>query len=178
MKKSSQEALHDELSFFYAQITPHFLYNTLNTIIGLSYKSEEKTREALQYLTVYFRAKLNFYNRGEMVLLGKELELVQSYVEIEKMRFGDRIHLYINVDDTIHINIPPLTLQPLVENAIEHGLLKRKGGGILYLSVRRVKEGTEIIIEDNGVGMKEEQRIKLLKGKTNGIGFTNAVRRL
>src|SRR5690625_5883202 len=84
MKKSSEEALHDELSFFYAQITPHFLYNTFNAIIGLSYKDTEKAREALQHLAVYFRAKLDFYNRDAIIPLKKEIDLVKAYVKIEK----------------------------------------------------------------------------------------------
>lgn len=178
MKKSSEKSIHDELSFFHAQIIPHFLYNTLNTIIGLSYKDAKKTREALQHLAIYFRAKLNFYRRDEMIHLSKELELVESYTEIEKMRYGDRIHINFNIDDTINISIPPLTLQPLVENAIEHGLLKNNGGGRLCISVRRVTKGIEIVIEDNGVGMEEEKRVKLLTGENEGIGFTNAVKRL
>src|SRR5699024_8153521 len=144
--------LHEELSYFYAQITPHFLYNTINTIIGLSYKSQEKTREALQHLTVYFRAKLNFYKRGEMIPLSKELELIRSYIEIEKLRFGDSIRIHFDIDESIDCPIPPLTLQPLIENAIEHGLLKKDKGGDLYLSVRRLKKKIEITVEDTGAG--------------------------
>lgn len=178
MKASAKQSLHDELSFFYAQIIPHFLYNTLNTIIGLTYHDNEKTREALQYLAIYFRAKLNFYGRGETIPLEQELELVEAYTEIEKMRFGDRINVIMDVDESIDIHIPPLTLQPLVENAIEHGLLPKEAGGTLIISIHRVDGNIDIMIEDDGRGMDEAKRQQLIAGEASGIGFKNAVQRL
>lgn len=93
MKASSQEALENELKFLSTQITPHFLYNTFNTIIGLSYKGEEKTREALHHLSTYFRAKLDFQGQNNLIPLENEIELVQAYPPIEKMRFGNRLNI-------------------------------------------------------------------------------------
>lgn len=178
MKASAKKSLHDELSFFYAQIIPHFLYNTLNTIIGLTYIDSEKTREALQYLAIYFRAKLNFYGRGEMIPLERELELVEAYTAIEAMRFGDKLQISMEIDESIYLEIPPLTLQPLVENAIEHGLLTKEGPGKLLVSVQGEGNQITIIIADDGLGMDEEKRQALLAGETSGIGFKNAVQRL
>lgn len=178
MKKSSEEALHDELSFFYAQITPHFLYNTFNAIIGLSYKDTEKAREALQHLAVYFRAKLDFYNRDAIIPLKKEIDLVKAYVKIEKIRYGDKLNIQFNVDENIAAEIPTLTLQPLVENAVQHGIMKRKSGGTLHISIQKEAEGVEVIIEDNGVGMTMERRDEILHEKSKGIGVINSIKRL
>ena len=178
MKESSQEALYDELNFFYAQITPHFLYNTLNTIIGLSYKDSEKAREALQHLAVYFRAKFNFFDRDAIIYLKKELELIRSYIKIEQMRYGDKLEVQYDIDQSIDVKIPTLVLQSLVENAVQHGIIKQKGGGTLWISVQKVGAGVEVIIEDNGVGMSQEQQEEILHGRAKGIGIMNSVKRL
>src|SRR5690606_30781443 len=106
--------------YYYAQITPHFLYNTLNTIIGLSYIDQEQTREALEHLATYFRTKLNFKKQRSFITLEEEVELVKAYLAIEKMRFEERLLIEYNIDETIKICIPTMTLQPLVENAVQH----------------------------------------------------------
>lgn len=178
MKESSQEAVNNELSFFYAQITPHFLYNTLNTIIGLSYKDEEKTREALQYLAVYFRAKLDYKNHHSLVPLEDEVELVQAYLAIEKMRFGERLTIEYDIDETFEGLIPSMTIQPLVENAVRHGIAKKKEGGTVTLSINKNMEYIEIIIEDDGIGIPIEKQKELLNERNTRIGFTNPFKKL
>jgi len=178
MKKSAQDSLNYELSFYYAQIKPHFLYNTLNTIIGLSYIDEEKTREALQHLSIYFRAKLDFQGQHSLVTLEDELELVQSYLAIEQMRFGDRLTIEYTIDETIEAKIPSMTIQPLVENAVQHGISKQKDGGVLQLTVERDFSDIKITIEDNGVGIPLEKQQELLDGKNKRIGFTNPLKKL
>jgi len=178
MKKSAQDALNHELSFYYAQIKPHFLYNTLNTIIGLSYTDEEKTREALQHLAIYFRAKLDFQGHHSLVTLEDEVELVQSYLAIEQMRFGDRLTIEYAIDETIEAYIPSMTIQPLVENAIQHGISKQQDGGTLQLAIEREFSNIKITIEDNGVGIPLEKQQELLEGKNNRIGFNNPLKKL
>ncbi|GGA20640.1 histidine kinase [Psychrobacillus lasiicapitis] len=178
MKKSSQDALNLELSYFYAQITPHFLYNTLNTIIGLSYEDEEKTREALQHLSIYFRAKLDFQGHHSFVPIEDEVELVQSYLAIEKMRFGERLTIEYAIDETIEAYIPSMTIQPLVENAVQHGISKQEQGGTLQLAIEREFPNIKITIKDNGVGIPLEKQQELLEGKNNRIGFTNPLKKL
>lgn len=178
VKKSSQEAINYELSYFNAQITPHFLYNTLNTIIGLSYKDEEKTREALQYLAIYFRAKLDYKNHHSLIQLEDELELVYAYIAIEKMRFGERLTVEYDIDETIEGLIPSMTIQPLIENAVQHGIAKKKDGGTVRLSIKKPKNDIEIIIEDDGVGIPLEKQVELLNERYTRIGFTNPFRKL
>lgn len=178
MKEAAQEALHNELNYFHAQITPHFLYNTLNTIIGLSYKDEEKTREALGHLSTYFRAKLDVYNRDSMISIKKEMELVKSYLAIEQMRYGDRLIVRYDIEESVNVKLPSLTIQPLVENAIQHGLSKKSSGGTLFISIRKKIEGVKIIIQDDGIGMSQAKQQQLIKAETNGIGFINAMKKL
>ncbi|UAC48569.1 response regulator [Bacillus aquiflavi] len=178
MKKSAQEAIHNELSYFYAQITPHFLFNTFNTIIGLSYIDEEKTREALEHLSTYFRAKLDFYKQDSLISINKEIELVKSYLSIQQMRYGDRLRVHYHIDESIEVMLPSMTIQPLVENAVQHGITKKISGGDLWLSIQRSCDGVKIVVKDNGVGMTEEKRANLLKENTIGIGFKNTFKKL
>ncbi len=178
MKESSQAAVNNELSYYFAQITPHFLYNTLNTIIGLSYKDAEKTREALQYLAIYFRAKLDYKNHHSLVPLEDELELVQAYLAIEKMRFGERLTIEYDIDETIEGLIPSMTIQPLIENAVQHGIAKKKDGGTVRLSIKKVADEIEIVIKDDGVGISMDKQKELLNGRNNRIGFTNPLKKL
>ena len=178
MKKSAQDALNHELSFFYTQIKPHFLYNTLNTIIGLSYDDEEKTRDALQHLAIYFRAKLDYRGQHLLTMLEDEVELVQSYLAIEQIRFGDRLTIEYDIDETIEAYIPSMTIQPLVENAVQHGISKQKHGGTIHLAIEREFPNIKITIEDNGIGIPLEKQQELLDGKNNRIGFTNPLKKL
>lgn len=173
MKKSAQDALKNELGYFYAQITPHFLYNTLNTIIGLSYTDQEKTREALEHLATYFRAKLDFQKQYSFVPIEDEIELVEAYLAIEKMRFGERLTIEYEIDDTIETYIPALTFQPLVENAVQHGLSKKSEGGTLRFSVQEEKTDIKIVIEDDGVGIPQEKQNDLFRNKNEGLGLIN-----
>jgi len=180
MKKSAQDAVEHELSYFYAQITPHFLYNTINAIIALSWFDQEKTRTALNHLSTYFRGKLDYRKQRSLVPLEEEVQLVMAYLAIEQMRFEDRLHIEYHIDETIRTYIPAMTLQPLVENAVRHGITKRKKGGTLRLAIEREQEQQhiKITIEDNGVGIPPEKQQELLRGRNERLGFTNPFRKL
>ncbi|BDH63759.1 hypothetical protein MTP04_38890 [Lysinibacillus sp. PLM2] len=178
MKKSSKESLINELTMYYSQIKPHFLYNTLNTIIGLTYIDSKQTREALTHLATYFRAKLDFNSYHSLVTLENELELVHSYLEIEKIRFGDRLRIIYDLDDSAHAIIPLMTIQPLIENAVHHGIGKTSHGGTVKLSVQKVHDNVKIVIEDDGIGISNEKQLELLNGGNSRIGFTNPFKKL
>lgn len=176
MRQSSVEA---EMNYLYAQVTPHFVYNTLNTIIGLSYTNIEHTREALYALATYFGAKLNVhYQRDYFVPLQEELELVKAYLYIEKLRFGDRLTVRYDIDETIDMMIPALSLQPFVENAVVHGITKKESGGTIEMDVRREGHIIQIKIFDNGIGMDNEKLEQLRNGKSERIGFANPLKKL
>lgn len=178
MKKSAQDAVEHELSYFYAQITPHFLYNTLNSIIALSWSDQEKTQTALEHLSTYFRGKLNYSKQRSLVPLEEEVQLVMAYLAIEQMRFEERLQIEYHIDETIQTYIPAMTLQPLVENAVRHGISKSKNGGTLRLTIEREQQYIKITIEDNGVGIPPEKQQELLRGRNERLGFTNPFRKL
>lgn len=175
--QSSLDAIEDEMNYLYAQVTPHFIYNTLNTIIALSYTDIENTREALYCLATYFRAKLNVHYRNSMVPLDDEIELVKAYLYIEKMRFGDRLNVKYDIDESLQPLIPALSIQPLVENAVFHGISKKKEGGTIEVSIQREGQFIRIKIYDNGVGIPEEKLQQLMSEKNSRIGFTNPLKK-
>ncbi|MEF3313661.1 ATP-binding protein [Paenibacillus sp. GYB004] len=178
MKSSSERAVRREMDFLQAQITPHFLYNSLNALVGLSYKDVNKLRETIQHLTVYLRAKFTFVFQSETVPLERELELVRAYLAIEQLRFGQRLKVKYSIDEKAQSLLPPLILQPIVENAVRHGIGQKPEGGTVHLIVRRSEQGLEITVEDDGVGMDEQTLVMLENGHADGIGIGNVNRRL
>lgn len=178
MKKSAEKALHTELSYFYGQITPHFLYNTLNSIIALSYSDIENTREALVNLSVYFRAKLDFYKGDTFVPLDEELELVYAYLSIEKIRYGDRLNIHYEIDEEIELLLPSVTIQPIVENAVQHGISKQLKGGDIWLKIYRQNHQIIIRVEDNGTGIEQAKLEQLRNGDSDGIGYMNMYKKI
>ena len=178
VRQSSIDAIEDEMNYLYTQVTPHFVYNTLNTIIGLSYTDIGSSREALYCLATYFRAKLNVHYRNSLVSIEEELEIVKAYLYIEKMRFGDRLTVTYDIDESIHSLIPALSIQPLVENAVFHGISKKKEGGTVEVSVQREERFVRIKINDNGVGISEDKLKQLVSEENTRIGFANPFKKI
>lgn len=179
MKKSVEEGLEKEFQYFYSQISPHFLYNTINTIIGLSYKDSEKARIALNNLSIYFRGKLDIHREKGLVTLESELELIMAYLEIEQMRYGERLNIEYDIEEGLKAMIPPLTLQPIVENSVRHGATTKASNGTVKITARRDMEGfIKITIEDNGIGMTAEKQEEILKGNNQRIGFKNVMEKI
>ncbi|RJE85076.1 response regulator [Paenibacillus sp. 1011MAR3C5] len=177
VRQSSIDAIEEEMNYLYAQVTPHFVYNTLNTIIALSYKDIKNTRSALYYLSTYFRAKLNVHYRNSMVSISEEIELVKAYLYIEQMRLDDRLTVIYDIDESIAIQIPALSLQPLVENAVFHGISKKKEGGTVEISVKRDGQLIRIKIDDNGVGIPEDKLQQIVGGGNSRIGLKNPLKK-
>ncbi|MNC46374.1 Sensor histidine kinase YpdA [compost metagenome] len=120
-------------------------------------------------------------NSHQRVALAHELELVRAYVYIEKARFGERLSVEWDIDEGINTALPPLTLQPLVENAVRHGLLSRSRGGVLTIRIHSREGFTYFEVRDNGKGMTQEQVSRLLDNSrkfSGGIGLLNTNRRL
>ncbi|KOS63957.1 ATP-binding protein [Lysinibacillus sp. FJAT-14222] len=177
VRQSSIDAIEVEMNYLYSQVTPHFVYNTLNTIIGLSYTDMDNTREALYCLATYFRAKLNVHYRNSFVSIEEEIELVKAYLYIEKMRFGDRLTIKYDIDESIQLMIPALSIQPFVENAVFHGISKKQEGGTIEVSVQREGQFVRIKIYDNGVGIPDDKLQQLLNEESSRIGFTNPLKK-
>lgn len=168
-----------ELKALQAQINPHFLFNALNTISAMCRTEPLTARKLLINLSNYFRATIE--TSPDLVDINKELNTVLYYLEIEKARFGDRFDIEINISPNIDVKVPPLTLQPLVENAIKHGLIgSKKGKGRIVISVTKHSDCYILKVLDDGCGMDEELAHKVLRGQCgdNKIGLYNVHQRL
>jgi len=172
-----------EMAFLQAQIKPHFLYNALNTIISLLPSDPDRTTRLLMELSRYLRSSFDFQNREQVTMLHKELGLIQSYLSIEKARFEERLEVEYDVQADGNLPIPPLSIQPIVENAVRHGLMSKEEGGKLLISIREQGDRLYVDVHDNGVGMNPEQPSEMISGKqqrgaTGGVGLRNIQARL
>lgn len=181
VKQSMHEKVRMESAWLQAQIQPHFLFNALNTIMALSEIDMGRMHKVLEAFSHLLRRKFQFDNLNMLSPIEEEIALVKDYLLIEKERFQDRLHVIWEIDNDLNVVLPALTIQPLVENAIHHGLMKRIEGGKLL--VRVVKKGAyiEIVVEDDGVGMEEafvKERLEKGKHAQSGIGLVNTNLRL
>ncbi len=164
-----------ELRALRAQVNPHFLFNSLNTIADLTVIAPDQAEEMTVRLASVFRYVLISTDR-HFTSLKEELEFVSSYLHIEQTRFGDRLKVDFEVDpSTLDQQIPTLLLQPLIENALKHGIAPLRGGGTLTISSSRDHESFLISILDDGVGLYESG---LPRERSTGVGVTNVVNRL
>lgn len=183
LKISIREKLSLEAAWLQAQLRPHFILNTLNSIISLSNFDIER----MQALTIKFAdyVKRSFYlkNLEKVVPLKYELELVESFLYIQKERFGDRINIVWDIDkvDIVNTMIPPLAIQTLVENSLNHGILKKIEGGTITIKIESNERTTDFSVIDDGVGMDEEiikQIFTFDENAQEGIGLLNTNLRL
>lgn len=175
-----------ELKALQSQVNPHFLFNTLNTIARLALLEEApRTQEVVYALSDLLRNNLR--NIDEMVSVDEEVEYIKNYLLIQKMRFGDRIQATIKIPELLlGQKIPVMTLQPLVENAIIHGLEPKRGGGNIHISGGIQGDHYELHISDTGVGIATNQIERIFrnekrasgKGQTTGLGVINVHKRI
>ncbi|SNX55085.1 LytS/YhcK type 5TM receptor domain-containing protein [Thermoanaerobacterium sp. RBIITD] len=177
----NKEKLLDKARFkaLQAQINPHFLFNSLNTIMSLCRTKPLMAREVLFNLSLFLRRNMEI--DIDLISIDKEIDHVKSFVYIQKARFGNKINVNYNIEDNLNFYIPPLTIQPLVENSIKHGLLKRDSGGTVDIIIKNYKRGYMITVKDDGIGTDEEY-IKSILNKDNKcnekIGLVNVNKRL
>jgi two-component system LytT family sensor kinase len=147
-----------ELATLHAKINPHFLYNALNAIAGLIHEDPEKAELMTIKLSKLFRYNIN-QDQNHLVPLAEEMEIVSTYLDIEKVRFGDRINFSVEVDEQLNDTLfPRFLIQPLIENALKHGLKNVTDKGELKVEVRK-HGGMEVIIADNGTAFPSEFKI-------------------
>jgi len=193
MRKLATEA---ELRALRAQINPHFLFNALTTIGYLIQTAPDRALETMMRLTQLLRSVLR-RSEGEFATLGQEIELIESYLDIERARFEDRLRVMIDVPPSLRqIRVPALLIQPLVENAIKHGVSPCRAGGEVMILARLsrgrgnqafatanvqvgapagTEETLQIWVRDTGVGASERE---LAHGRTRGIGLQNVEQRI
>lgn len=181
-KQSTLKAIEYEMAFLQTQIKPHFLYNALSNIISFCYTDGERAAYLLTMLSSFLRYIFESSREGQTSSLQKELEIIEAYVEVEKARFGERLSFAYELDPVIDADktrIPSLLLQPLVENAIRHGIFNKEGPGHVQVTITVRNHLLHVTITDDGVGMTASQCEELLEGApANGIGFTNVRRRV
>lgn len=176
-----------QLKYLQAQINPHFLFNTLNAGAQLAMmEGAEKTYTYVQNMADFFR--YNVKKNNESVMLSEEIELVDNYVYILNVRFSGEIHFHKRIDNQfLHVHVPSMILQPIVENAINYAIRDITWEGMIELSVYEEDDHITISIRDNGIGMSQEKidaimnsRLKQadLDKNSNGIGLDNVIGRL
>ncbi len=179
LKQSADKALSSELSFLHAQIKPHFLYNAINTFISISRYDFDKARRLMANFAEYLRRSFDLKDSSQFTAIENEIELSKAYCEIERARFGQRLEIIFAVDEDLDLMVPILMLQPIVENAVNHGILPKLEGGRVEIAIRRENSVLIFSVKDNGVGMDIEKSVKHPKSEFgSGIGLQNIDTRL
>ncbi|WWR16136.1 histidine kinase [Lachnospiraceae bacterium JLR.KK008] len=176
-----------QLKYLQAQINPHFLFNTLNAGAQLAMmEGADKTYQYVQNMAEFFR--YNVKKGDETATIQEEIELVDNYLYILNVRFSGDIHYEKNIDQTLlHVKMPSMILQPIVENCVNHGIREMAGEGRIQIAVYQTDDMACISVRDNGVGMSREKIGKVLSGAcreegltsgSNGIGMDNVIARM
>ena len=172
-------ATEAELRALRSQINPHFLFNALTTIGYLIQTAPNRALETLMRLTALLRGVLR--SEGELTTLGRELELIESYLDIERARFEERLRVRIDVPAALKsLRVPPLLLQPIVENAVKHGIAPQRLGGDVTVTARLEAIDGDVtmlsmVVRDSGAGASDDD---LHFGRGAGVGLKNVERRL
>lgn len=176
-----------QLKYLQAQINPHFLFNTLNAGAQLAMMEEaDRTYDYIQNMAEFFR--YNVRKGDSVVTIGEELEQIDHYIYILNVRFAGEIGYEKQVDrNLLDIEMPGMTLQPIIENCVNHGIREMEGRGKILLKVFQLDNMVCISIKDNGIGMTQEKIDEILSGKMqvkprtasgNGVGMDNVIARL
>jgi len=184
LKDSLAKAVDLEVAFLQSQIKPHFLFNVLNSILATSYTDAELSRNLTEKLAEYLRASFRFSHTEKRITFEEEFSLIRTCVEIERARFKDRLEFEFDIaEGMFEVRLPPLLIQPLVENAIRHGIGKRVEGGKVRLTACEADGEYRFVVEDTGVGFADEPAAQHQKdsGPGNmrqGVGLLNINKRL
>ncbi len=163
-----------ELMALRAQINPHFFFNALNSVASLIGEDPPRAEQLIENLAELFRHA--FKPNSEIIPLAQELELIETYVAVEQVRLGDKLHFQKFIaPHALAVRIPALTIQPLIENAIKHGIGRRNTGGAITLSATLRDSRLSIAVADTGVGIAPGEMLTLLE---RGVGLSNVNRRL
>jgi two-component system LytT family sensor kinase len=176
---SRTRTVQAQLNFLRAQISPHFVYNALTAIESFVRSDPDRARDLLVGFAEFTRS--TFREHSQYVSLAEELHLVESYLELERARFGDRLVVSLRVaPEILPVRVPSLVLQPLVENAIRHGLERRSGSSHLQIIAADGGHEAVVTVEDDGAGADPQQLHDILSGRrpTDSVGLRNVDERL
>ena len=178
LEASADAAEQAELRALRAEISPHFVYNALTTIASFVRSDPDRARELLLDFALYTRH--NLARRGEYTTLAGEFRAVEAYLALARAVLGERLHVQVRVaPEVLPVALPFLVLQPLVENAVQHGVERAEGGGSVHVSGEAQGEDCVIAVEDDGPGMPPDRARDVLAGRGDGsLGLVNVDRRL
>ncbi len=160
-----------ELDALQTKVNPHFLFNTLNSIASLISENPAAAEETVEKLSELFRHSLR-HTEKDSVTLAEELDLVRTYLEIEKVRLGDRLQYDVRCDERLRdVQLPAMLIQPLVENSIKHGIASALGGGSISVDAKEMNGACVISVQDSGKGFQS-------LGDTDGFGLRSVQERL
>lgn len=170
----SEQVKRTEMALMQTQIKPHFLYNTLTAIEQLCEIDSRKAQSAITDFSSYLRSNIDFSAETKLIFIEQELENVRHYLSLEQMRFEERLNVTYDIQASGFM-VPPLVVQPMVENAVRHGVTKKPEGGTVEISVEEDENAYRIAVMDNGVGFEPEN---IHQNGGNHIGINNAKDRL
>ena len=174
VQKLERELQDSRISIMLSQLQPHFLFNVLNSIYYLCGTNPDTARKVVDQFSTYLRNNLESVEQKTMIPFHKEFDHIQTYLELEKLRFDEELTVVYDIQ-TDHFFLPVLTVQPLVENAVKHGITKKRGGGVLTLATREEPKSYVVTVTDTGVGFDPAHYMD--DGKTH-IGIENVRQRL
>jgi two-component system LytT family sensor kinase len=179
LDRSRRRAVQAELRFLRAQISPHFIYNALTAIESFVRSDPDRARELLVEFADFIR--YSFRTHGQFVTMAEEIRLVDTYLDLERARFGDRLAVTLRVaPEVLGVKLPPFVLQPLVENAVHHGIEPSEHPGRLEIIIQDANTEALVTVEDNGIGADPGHLRRALLGTSSeeGIGLHNVDERL
>ncbi len=176
LENQTERLARAELKALRAQISPHFIYNALAAIAGYIHSNPEEARELLTEFAEFTRYA--FRGQSPYVTLADELQYVEKYLRLERARFGDRLEVRLDVaPEVLQAVVPVLSIQPLVENAVRHGV-ERRGRGQIEIIGRDIDADVELRVVDDGVGIEPGRAAAILAGEGGGVGLVNVQTRL
>ena len=176
LREQEKVLAEQRIDIMLSQIQPHFLYNSLAIIHHLCQEDPMKARKLLKEFSEFLRANMNSLKAREPIPFEKELKHAMNYLYLEQQRLGDRLHVVWRIQTTNFL-IPPLTLQPLVENAVQHGIFNKDDGGTIVIATTETDPYVVVSVEDNGVGFEKAKQFPNL-GDHACIGIENVRSRL
>ena len=174
MEEQKSELTENRMRLALSQIRPHFIYNVLNTIYYLCDMDPEMAKSAINTFSKYLRSNFSHMEEQNVISFSEEMDHIRFYLRLEKLRFSEKLQIEYEIE-TEDFCVPPLSIEPLIENAVKHGLMKQEDGGKVRLVTRRENDGYRILVEDDGIGMNLDARYE---EKAEHVGLRNVKQRI
>lgn len=171
-RKLEKELEESRIAIMLSQMQPHFIHNILNVIYYLCGKDPAAAQEAINKFSDHLRNNMEALSQKELITFRKELEHIHTYLELEQLRFGEELSIVYDIEEDSFL-LPVLSIQPLVENAVKHGIAKKRGGGVVTISSRQIENTYQITVSDTGTGFDVDRYMD--DGKVH-VGLENVRR--